>query len=453
MLKQNLKKYNMSNLKFTSNDTPMDFEVVSNIIKESGVSSIGNGTIREIVKVANQVSEKTGKKFIRMEMGVPGIKPSDIGTNAEIAALKRGVAADYPMLDGIPELKYETARFVKSFLDIDVDPEGCIPTVGSMQGGYASFLTLGKCNKERDHILFIDPGFPVQKQQMMVIGDKYKTFDVYNFRGEKLREKLEEFLSQGNISSIVYSNPNNPSWICFTEEELQIIGELANKYDVIIIEDLAYFAMDFRNDLSKPGQAPFQPTVAKYTKNFIMLISSSKAFSYAGQRTGLLVISPELYHREYPELEAHFTTTQFGYTVVNRILYALSSGTSHSAQYAIAAMFKAANDGEYDFVADVKLYGDRAKKMKQLFLENGFNIVYDKDQDVPLADGFYFTVTYKNMTGAELLERLLYYGISAISLSTTGSEKEGLRACTSQTHESQFEDLEFRLKKFNEHHS
>jgi hypothetical protein len=57
------------------------------------------------------------------------------------------------------------------------------------------------------------------------------------------------------------------------------------------------------------------------------------------------------------------------------------------------------------------------------------------------------------MSGAELLERLLYYGISAISLDITGSEhNEGLRACVSQVNENQFGDLEIRLKKFNEHH-
>jgi len=58
------------------------------------------------------------------------------------------------------------------------------------------------------------------------------------------------------------------------------------------------------------------------------------------------------------------------------------------------------------------------------------------------------------MEGVDLLEELLYYGISAIALATTGSERsEGLRACVSQIHRSQFDDLELRLKAFNEHHS
>ena len=91
-------------------------------------------------------------------------------------------------------------------------------------------------------------------------------------------------MSKGDICCLIYSNPNNPAWICLTDDELKTIGELATKYDVIVLEDLAYFAMDFRVDLSKPYEPPFQPSVAKYTDNYIMHISGSKAFSYAGER-------------------------------------------------------------------------------------------------------------------------------------------------------------------------
>ncbi len=432
-------------------DTPIDFDVVQEKIKESGLEVVGKGTIREIVKIVNNVEAESGQKYIRMEMGVPGLTPPEIATNAEIAALKSGVASKYPMIEGVAVLKTEISRFIKLFLDIDVNREGCMPTVGSMQGSVAAFLVANRTNHNKKGTLFIDPGFPVQKQQCHVLGHDYENFDVYNYRGEKLRDKLESFLKKGTVSSILYSNPNNPAWICFTEEELQIIGELANKYDVIVIEDLAYFGMDFRKDYSHPGEPPFQPTVAKYTDNYIFLISSSKAFSYAGQRVGTITISDYLFNRRYPDLKRYYSSDGFGYSMIYGALYALSAGVTHSAQYGLAALFKAASDGEFNFVDSVKIYGNRAKIMKKLFTENGFNIVYDKDLEEPLADGFYFTFSFPGMSGVELLENLLYYGISAISLDITGSERlEGLRACVSQTSENQFADLEKRLKKFNE---
>lgn len=432
--------------------TPINYKVVKEVIDSFHLPDFKKATIREIVAIANKVEAKTGDKFVRMEMGVPGIQPDAIGTAAEIEALKKGVASKYPMLDGHPDLKKEASRFIKAFIDVDVNPEGCVPVSGSMQGTFASFLTSGHCDPKKDTVLFIDPGFPVQKTQLVVLGLKYESFDMYQYRGEKLIEKVESYLKKGNICNIIYSNPNNPSWFCLTDEELKGIGELATKYDVIVMEDLAYFAMDFRTDLSKPFQAPYQPSVAKYTDNYILLISGSKAFSYAGQRIGVTAISDKLYHRFYQGLADRYSIGEFGTIFVNRILYVLSSGTAHSAQYALAAMFKAACDGQYNFLEGVQEYGRRAARLKEIFLKHGFHIVYEKDIDRKIGDGFYFTVGYKNMTGGELMYELLFYGVSAISLLTTGSKEEGLRACTSFIQDNQYDILDERLAAFERDH-
>jgi aspartate/methionine/tyrosine aminotransferase len=367
--------------------------------------------------------------------------------------LKRGVANTYPDIQGIPQLKNEASRFVKLFLNIDVNPEGCLPTVGSMQGSFAAFITTSRMFAKQDTILFLDPGFPVHKQQLKVLGQKLETFDVYDYRGDKLRAKIESYLSKGNIAAMLYSNPNNPSWICFTEKELKIIGELADKYNVVVLEDLAYVAMDFRKDLYHPGKPPYQATAARYTDNYILLISSSKAFSYAGQRIGLMIMSDKLYEKTCPNLRRFYTTDIFGRAMIFGTVYALSAGVTHSAQYAVAAMLKAANDNQFNFVEIVKEYGEKAKIMKKLFTDNGFYIVYDKDENDPIADGFYFTFAYPNFSGEKLLEEMIYYGISAISLAITGSERlEGIRACVSLVQRDQFPVLEERLKKFHQDH-
>jgi len=434
-------------------NTPINSEVVSRKINESGVAQVGSASIREIKKLVDNIEKETGEKYIRMEMGIPGLPPSAYGVKAQIEALENGVAAIYPDIQGVPALKSEISRFVKNFLDVDIKPEGCIPTVGSMQGGFAAFLMLSRIYPDRDTTLFIDPGFPVHKMQHKVMGLKFDSFDVYDYRGEKLREKLESYFSKGNIHSVIYSNPNNPSWICFTDNELKIIGELANKYDVVIMEDLAYFAMDFRKDYSHPGQAPYQPSVAKYTDNYILFISSSKSFSYAGERIGMMTISDTLFERKFENLKSFYSSDGFGYTMVFGTLYPLSSGTSHSAQYGLLGVLKAANDGEFNFRDEVMVYGEKAKVMKKIFIENGFTIVYDKDEDEPIADGFYFTFAYPGFNGVELLNEMIYYGISAISLAITGSERlEGIRACTSLIKKDQFADLEYRLSKFQEDH-
>ena len=432
--------------------TPIDANIVKERIQASKLPNVGRATIREVQRLINEIEKASGVKFVRMEMGIPGLPAVQIGIDAQKAALDNGVAALYPSIEGIPELKTEMARFCKNFLDIDVKPSCCIPTVGSMQAGMAAFMTVPYLHAEKDTTLFIDPGFPVQKTQHRIIGAKYETFDVYEHRGEKLRAKLESYLSKGNIHSIVYSNPNNPSWVCFTDQELRIIADVATKYDVVVIEDLAYFGMDFRQDISLPGVPPFQPTIAKYMDNYILMISSSKAFSYAGERLAVMVISDSLYNGNFPDLKPNFGSENFGHALVYSTIYALTSGTSHSAQHAMAAILKACNDGTYNLVQGMIDYRDKAHEMKRIFTENGFEIVYDMDVDKPLSDGFYFTIGYPGFTSEQLLEELLYYGVSAISLSTCGSLRQGLRACVSLVKPSQFPDLEARLKVFRENH-
>jgi aspartate/methionine/tyrosine aminotransferase len=440
-------------MKDTIINTPIDYNLVREKIKDSKLDNVGKASIREIRTLINNIEKESGTRFIRMEMGVPGLTALPSGIEAERKALASGVGSIYPSIEGLPELKNEISRFVKLFLDIQIPPNCCIPVTGSTNGSFISFLVASRRNKTQDTTLFLDPGFPVHKQQLQVLGLKQMSLDVYDYRGEKLHEKLGSVLRENNISTILYSNPNNPSWICFTENELRIIGELATKHDTVVLEDLAYLNMDFRKDYSKPGQMPYQPTVANFTDNYILLISSSKIFSYAGQRIGSIAISDKLFNRNFPDLLRYYTSDNFGHALIYGAAYAVSAGTTHSTQYALLAMLKSVNDGEYNFIETVKVYGERAKIMKKMFTSSGFKIVYDKDDGEPIADGFYFTVSYPGFTGEELIEELLYYGISAISLSNTGStRKEGIRACVSLVSNDQLPDLDKRLRMFNKNH-
>ncbi len=431
---------------------PISKETIDAIAKSNKIANPGTASIREMRKMIQDVEVETGIRFVKMEMGIPGLPAAKVGVEAEIEALRNGVASIYPEIYGTQDVKEQISLFVKNFLDIDVPTDCCVPTVGSMQAGFASFLTLTRFDKKKTKVLFIDPGFPVQKQQCRVLGIEYKTFDVYDYRGEKLRGKLEEMLKDGDVACIIYSSPNNPAWFCFTDDELKIIGDMANKYGVVVLEDLAYFAMDFRQDYSKPGVAPFQPTVAKYTNNYVLMISGSKSFSYAGQRIAMMVISPELYNKECPDLSRYYSQTQLGRAMIFGTLYCLSSGTAHSAQYALAAMLKGANDGSYNFVKDIHEYGEKAHIMKKMFIDNGFYIVYDQDMGEPIGDGFYFTFCYPGYTGLDLLNELIRYGISAISLDITGSTRQGIRACVALVMRDQFPDLEARLVQFHKDH-
>ncbi|MCH5225408.1 MAG: pyridoxal phosphate-dependent aminotransferase [Muribaculaceae bacterium] len=422
-------------------------------IKKAGILDINSATIRQIVGLSKAMEQETGEEYIHLELGNPGLMAEEIGIAAEKAALDRGVANKYPDITGVAELKTAGSKFVKAFLDIDVPSRCIIPTVGSMQACFTLMTLLKQKDPGKDSLLLFTPFFPAQSHQAKLIGFNRVTMDIADYRGDKLRGRLEELLSSGKFAAMLYSNPNNPSWSNFTDKELKIIGEMATKYDVPVIEDLAYLGMDFRKDFSKPYQPPFIPTVAKYTNNYILLISASKIFSYAGQRVAIVCMSPEVYSRNYPEIERFYEMPNFGDAYIFGVLYMASSGVAHSAQFAMAEMLERAADGTLPFIAHTKEYGRRGGRMRQIFEDNGFHLVYAKDGEDEISDGFFFTVGYGNLTSEELQKELMRFGVCTIPLPSTGSTKDGVRVCVSMmTDEKHFDTLGKRLKRFHETH-
>ena len=430
-------------------------ELVNEAVRVNHVADLSHATIGETLLVAQYLEQKTGIPFIRMDQGSPGLPINKYGVEAEKRALDSGIGSQYPAAAGVTELKEAASEFVKAFINVDISPRACLPTVGSVAGSFGGFIACcqRKSFPEMGKVLFIDPGFPIQKSQLRILGIAWKEFDIYPYRGQALREKLEEELQDGDVAAIIYSNPNNPAWISLEEEELEIIGELATKYDVIVMEDLAYFAMDNRRDLSHPYVPPFVRTVARYTDNYLLMLSSSKIFSYAGQRMALVCISDKLFDRHYPALEQRYHDSGiFGPTFIASIQYMITSGCTASTQYGYAEMPKLSCEGKINFVEDTREYAIRAKRMKEIFCRNGFYITYSRDVHEDIGDGFFFSLSYPGLTGGELTKELISYGVSSINLDTTGSLQQGVRACTSRMREDLYEVLDQRMKQFDLDH-
>ena len=431
---------------------PLDSDFLKNCLNDWEVD-LTHVSIRELNRLVDELSEHFDVEFFRFEFGIPGIPPNKIGPEEEIRILQENprIPSTYPPFDGIPRLKEAASNFVKKFMDIEVPPKSCVPTVGAMHSGFICQSIVGRKQPESNTILYLDPGFPVNKLQTKFLGLQEQSIDLFDYRGDALINKIEEIFSTGEIGGLLWSSPNNPTWVCLKESELEGIGNLLTKYDVIGIEDAAYFGMDYRQDYSKPGVPPFIPTIARYTGNYFLTISSSKIFSYAGQRIAMTVISPELMEKRYKNLRQYFDTERIGHAFVHGGIYPTTAGVPQTPQHALAALFEAACSGDYNFLKEVKVYSRLAAKIKIIFQKYDFDLVYDKDMDEPISDGFYFTVSRQGMTGAELLFQMLRYGMAGIPLSTTGSTREGIRICVSIIRDSQLGEMENRLSALNHH--
>ena len=428
---------------------PLSDSQLAAIMERLNIASLSRATIRQVVAVAAMAEKESGESFSHLEVGNPGLPPNPAGTEAEIEALRSGVASVYPPVMGCPELKRAGSRFIRAFLNADVPAECVVPSVGSMQGSFSMLLLLSFRDPARDTMLYLNPGFAPQHLQARLVGLKEESLDIYDCRGEALERRLEEILSRGNITGILYSNPNNPAWTNLTPDELAIIGRVATKYDAIVLEDLAYMGMDFRRDCGTPGQEPYVPTVARYTDNYVLLVSASKIFSYAGQRVALVAMSPAVFRRHEQALEDMFGFKTLGDAYIFGVVYALSSGVAHSAQIAMAHMLDAAAEGRLNFVADCREYERRCRRARKIFADAGFHLVYSHDDGEPLSHGFFFTAEFADMDSETLQRALMRHGIASISLPGTGSGHDGVRVCVSRlASDADFDNLSRRLESF-----
>ena len=433
---------------------PFDRAVVRRII-DALPFDVRSASIREMSRLVDLLEAELSTRFVRMEFGIPGLPTSAVAVNAEIAALRdRRVGHIYAPFDGIPELKAEAARFAKLFMDVDVPATCCVPTVGAMEGCFAALALGNRMNADRHTAILLTPGFPSNRQQARFLGLKTYAIDFYDHRGASLIAAVEERMAAGDVCAILWSSPNNPSWIVLDDEELAGLGRLCDRHDVLAVEDLAYFGMDLRRDYMVPGEPPYQPTILKHARNAISVISSSKMFSYAGQRIALAILHPDLAERRLPALVERLGTPVVRHAYMHGVQYPMIASVPESPQYGLLALLQAANAGDASLFEPAREYARRARAMKAIFLRHGFRLVYDNDRGEPLADGFYFTLAYPGFDdGADLILELLHYGISAITLETAGScRREGLRACVSLTGADRFAELEERARAFHSDH-
>ena len=429
-------------------------ELMAEACRLNDISRPGAATIMECSKLSAYLERQTGIPFIHLELGSPGFAPNRIGVEAEKAALDAGVGSKYSPADGLPVLKEASSQFVKAFLGLDIDPACHIPTTGSMLGAFSALRIASQCVPGRRKILVLEPSFSANKKQMAILEIPWKGVEVAELRGPLFRERLREAMSDDDYAAIIYSNPNNPSWMCLSEEELRSIAAVSEETGAIVIEDMAYFCMDMRETgYGNPGQAPYPPTIARYSGRFLLLISASKIFSYAGQRIGILCVGPTLFNERFEALAKRYGDSGiFGHTLAGSILDMITSGCTASTQWGLAAMMEKSCDGSLDFVRDVSEYGVRAARMKSIFLQNGFSLSYESDARGMIGDGFFFTISYPGMDSATLVEELLAYGVSTVSLDKMGSKRHGVRVCSSRIHEDQFALLAQRMAEFAADH-
>ncbi len=242
--------------------------------------------IRKLSKYADRAKEE-GKKVIHLNIGQPDIAPPE-EVLTEMHHLELSEIA-YGPSDGLQVLKESIQNYYKE-KHIQVEKKDILVTSGASE---AILFVMNAVTDFGDEIITFEPFYANYIGFAIFEGVKIKTIKASiedNFALPDL-SSIEEQIS-AKTKAILLCNPNNPTGYVYSREELELLKEIALKYDLYLIVDEVYREFYYDEENSTEGNSVLNFTELK--DHAIMLDSVSKRYSMCGARVGCIVSKNEL---------------------------------------------------------------------------------------------------------------------------------------------------------------
>ena len=224
-----------------------------------------------------------GKRIIDLGMGSPDLPtPRHIVEALVEAVSSRTETHRYPNSKGLPQLRESIAQWYKRRFNVDLDPEGEVfPLVGSKEG--IAHLALAYIDSG-DFTITLNPTYPAHYNGTLIAGGR--VFFLPLREGNDFIPDLTEIPTSilNKTKLMIVSFPHNPTTGTVDIEFYKNVLELAEKYDFIVVSDLAYSEICFDG-----YKAPSLLEIDGAKERAVEFNSFSKTFNMAGWRTGYVV--------------------------------------------------------------------------------------------------------------------------------------------------------------------
>lgn len=241
------------------------------------------GFTDSVIRRMTRISAQYGA--VNLSQGFPDFEPPKEILN-RLAEVTKEDFNQYSITWGAQNFREALAKKHEHFSGQKIDPnsEICV-TCGSTEAMMASMLSV------------VNPG-----EKVIVFSPFYENYGAdtilsnaqpiyvplvppeYQFNPEVLEDAFRQ-----HPKAIIVCNPSNPCGKVFTREELQIIADLAKKYDTFVITDEVY-----EHILYAPHQHTHISALPGMKERTILCSSLSKTYSITGWRLGYVISSPEI---------------------------------------------------------------------------------------------------------------------------------------------------------------
>jgi aminotransferase len=392
----------------------------------SAKKSENPGFLRQSVSArANKLSPSGIRKFFDLLASMEDVISLGVGepdyatpwhiSEAAVRSLEKGYTM-YTSNSGTPELREETARYLRDRHGVDYDPYGeVLITVGVSE---AMDLVMRAVLDPGDEVIMPEPYYVAYPSCVMLAGAKPVTVptrqqDGFEIAAADIEKKLTE-----RTKAIFLGYPSNPTGAVMPRRKLMAVAKVAERHDLIVISDEIYERLVYGNAVhtcfsSLPGMK----------ERTILLGGFSKAYAMTGWRVG--------YAAAPREVIAAMTKIH-QYTIMS------------APTMAQVAAVEALRNGENDVAEMVADYNRRRLYIVRGLCEIGFPCHEPKGAFYAFPD-----ITASGLNSETFSERLLKEEkVAVVPGSAFGKTGEGYVRCCYATSLAEIEEALTRMKRF-----
>ena len=242
-----------------------------------------DSVIRRMTRISNKYNA------VNLSQGFPDFDPPKAITDrlSEVAA---SGPHQYALTWGAENFRHALAAKYQRHAKLTIDAESeIVVTCGSTEAMMASMMSV--CNPG-DKVVIFSPFYENYGADTILSGATpiYVPLKPPTFNFDEA--ELEKAISTEGVKAIIVCNPSNPCGKVFTKEELEVIADLAKKYDIYVITDEVY-----EHILYKPNVHTYMAALPGMRERTITCNSLSKTYSITGWRLGFVIASPQICDR------------------------------------------------------------------------------------------------------------------------------------------------------------
>ncbi len=238
-----------------------------------------DSVIRRMTRISNQFGA------VNLSQGFPDFDPPKAILD-RLAAVTREDFHQYSITWGAQNFREALAAKYEHFAGRAIDPNGeIVVTCGSTEAMMAAMMSV---TNPGDKVIVFSPFYENYGADTILSGAEpiYVPLipPAFNFDADVLEAAFKQ-----HPKALILCNPSNPCGKVFTRQELEIIADLAKKYDTFVITDEVY-----EHILYKPHVHTYLATLPGMWERTIQCSSLSKTYSITGWRLGYVIAAPEI---------------------------------------------------------------------------------------------------------------------------------------------------------------